>query len=39
MVMFIILGVSIRYLSLGITLAYIAMVSGTTPVGCGVKIS
>jgi len=25
-------------LSLGVTLAYLAMVSGTTPVGCGIKI-
>jgi len=35
-----ILGVSngIIILSLGVALAYLAMVSGNTPVGCGVKI-
>ena len=42
--MFIILGVfnglniANDILSLGVTLAYLAIVSGTTPVGCGIKI-
>ena len=42
MIMFIIFGVSnelnIIISCLGVTLAYLAMVSGTTPVGCGIKI-